>query len=82
MIYKVFYCHLKRTFLASCPTKSLSKNNWFQLIIKLHPEVQCHIYMGSPIIPILSQINPIPSIDAYFFKIYSDIVLLSTPRPS
>ena len=37
---------------------------------------------GTPIIPILSRINPIPRIDAYFFKIHSNIVLPSTPRPS
>ena len=36
----------------------------------------------SPIIPILSRINPIPRIDTYFFKIRSDIVLSSTPSPS
>jgi hypothetical protein len=33
-------------------------------------------------LPIMSRINPIPRIDTYFFKIYSDIVLPSTPRPS
>jgi len=38
--------------------------------------------MGSPIIPILSQMNPIPGIDTYFFKIHSNIVLPSMPRPS
>jgi hypothetical protein len=33
---------------------------------------------GSSIIPITSQINPIPRIDTYLFKIYSSIVLPST----
>ena len=37
---------------------------------------------GSPIIRILSRINPIPRIDTYFFKIDSNIVLTSTPGPS
>ena len=32
-------------------------------------------------IPILNRINPIPRIDAYFFKMYSNIVLPSTPTP-
>ena len=32
--------------------------------------------------PILSQINLIPRIDTYFFKIHSNIVLTSMPRPS
>ena len=35
----------------------------------------------SPIIPILSRINPIPRIDTYLFKVHSNIVLPSTPRP-
>ena len=43
-----------------------------------NPEVQCRIHKGSPIIPTLSRINPIPYIDAYFFKIHSNIVLPST----
>ena len=30
---------------------------------------------------ILSRINQIPSIDIYFFRIYSNIVLASGPRP-
>ena len=30
---------------------------------------------GSPIIPILSQINPIPRIETYFFKIHYNIFL-------
>ena len=37
---------------------------------------------GSPIIPILSKINQIPRVDTYFFKVHSNIVLPSTPRPS
>jgi hypothetical protein len=41
----------------------------------MNPEVQCRIHKGSPIIPIRSQINPIPRIDIYFFKVHSNIVL-------
>ena len=33
----------------------------------------------SPIIPILSRVNPISRIDTYFFRIHSNIVLPSTP---
>ena len=47
-----------------------------------HPEVQYRIHKGSPAIPILSGINPIPYIDTYFFKIHSNIVLPSMFRPS
>ena len=43
-----------------------------------YPDVQYHIHKGSPII--LSQINSIPSIDTYFFKIHCNNVLSSTPR--
>ena len=46
-----------------------------------NPEVQCRIHKGSPIIPILSRINPISRIDTYLFKVHSNIVLPSTPRP-
>ena len=42
---------------------------------------ECRIHKGSPIIPILSRINPIPRIDTYLFKVYSNIVFPSTPRP-
>ena len=35
-----------------------------------------------PIIPILSRINAIPSIDTNLFKVHSNIVLPSTPRPT
>ena len=41
-----------------------------------NPEVQSRIHKGSTIIPILSQIHPIPHIDTYFFR-----VLPSMPRP-
>ena len=38
------------------------------------------IHKGSPIIPILSRINPIPLIDTYLFKVHHNNVLPSTPR--
>ena len=39
------------------------------------------MHKGSPIIPILSRVNPIPRIDTYFFKINSNIVLrLGLPK--
>ena len=41
----------------------------------MEPGVQFRIHKGSPIIPILNQINPIPHIDAHFFKIYSKTVM-------
>ena len=33
------------------------------------------IHKGSPIIPILSRINPIPRIDTYFCKVHCNIAL-------
>ena len=48
----------------------------------MEPDVQCSIQKGSPIIPILILINPIPRFDTYLFKIHSDIFLSSAPRPS
>ena len=47
-----------------------------------NPEVQCRIPKGSPIIPILGRINPIPCIDTYLFKVNSNIVLPSTIIPT
>ena len=54
---------------------------FYQLLGLWNPEVQCRIHKGSPIIPILSRINPITRIDTYLFKVHSNIVLLSMPRP-
>ena len=45
------------------------------------PEDQCRIHKCSPITPILSRINS-TRIDTYFFKMYSNIVPQSKPRPS
>ena len=39
-------------------------------------------FTWAPIIPNLSRINPILRIDTHFFKVHSNIVLPSTPRPS
>ena len=47
----------------------------------MDPEFQCSIRKNSPVIPILSQINPIPRIDNYFFMIHFNIVLPFTPGP-
>ena len=48
-----------------------------------NPEVQCHIHKGSPVIPILSRINPIPCIDTHFLRsilILSSHLCLSLPK--
>ena len=47
-----------------------------------NPEVQCHIHKDSPIIPILTQTNPIPRIDTYSLNIHYNNVLPSKSRPS
>ena len=47
-----------------------------------HPDFQCRIHKGFPIIPILSCIKPIPRIDTHFFKIHSNIFLPPTRRRS
>ena len=57
-------------------------HNWTHYLHDLrNPEVQCRVHKGSPIISILSRINPITRIDTYLFKVHSNIVLASTPRP-
>ena len=40
----------------------------------MNPEVKCHIHKGSPIVSILSRIDPIPRIDTYFLR---SILILS-----
>ena len=55
-------------------TCTISHNLW-------NPDIQCRIHKGSPTIPILSQINPIPHIHTYYFKIHSIIALQSTLWP-
>ena len=42
-----------------------------------NPEIQCLVHKDSPIIPILSRINPILLTDKYFNKVYSIIILPS-----
>ena len=46
-----------------------------------NPEFQCRIHKGSTTIPILSRAIPIPRVGSHLFKVLSNIVLLSTPRP-
>ena len=64
------------------PIFLVSTHNTNKLQDLWNPEVQYRIHKGSPIIPILSRVNPIPRIDAYFLKIHSNIVFPSTPTPS
>ena len=45
----------------------------------MEPGGSIYIHEGSPIIPILSRLNPILRIDTYLFKVHSNIVLPSTP---
>ena len=77
--------HIKAKCTQTKKSEWLSENNVTELANLLHglwnPEVQWHIHMGSPIIPILNRINPIPHIFTYLFKDHSNIVLPSMPRP-
>ena len=59
------------------PYKLLTPTPWLMEPRGSMPHSKC-----SPIIPIMSQINPIPRFDTYFFKIHSNIVFPSTPSPS
>ena len=68
----ILYSHLRQG-LPKCPNKYLHGLR--------NPEVQCRIQKNSPIILILSRINPIPRIDTNLFKVHSNIALPSTPWP-
>ena len=48
----------------------------------MEPEGSMPHRQGFSIIHILGRINPISRIFTYFFKIISNIILSSTPRPS
>ena len=59
------YCKQRRIYV-------YKHSYWIAWLHSLwNPEVQCRIHKDSPIIPILSRINPISRIDTYFFKIHS-----------
>ena len=64
-------CHL--TMESKLPSSSGQR---FKLCL-WNPEVQCRIREGSPIIHILTRINPVPRINTYFFKIHSNHFLPS-----
>ena len=48
----------------------------------MEPVVQCRIHKGSPIIPTLRLINPIPRIDIYLPKVHPNTMLPSSSRSS
>ena len=72
----LWWCRLERCVQCCFVEGNTHKRNFW------NPEVQCQIHSFSPIIPTLTRINPIPRIDTFFFKIYSNTALPSTPRPS
>ena len=55
------------------------KKSWNSCDVIYGWPLKCRIHKNSPIIPILSQINPVPHIDTYFFKIQFNIALPSMP---
>jgi hypothetical protein len=44
----------------------------------METEVDCRVHKGLPLIPILSQMNPVHTFPPYFPKIHSNIVFPST----
>ena len=60
-------CYLEDTKAVDEDDDDNNNNNNNKLRGLWAPEVQCRIHKGSPIIPILSRINPITRIDSYLF---------------
>jgi hypothetical protein len=60
---------------------SLSLTEEFSKILR-NPKVQYPAYKSFPLVPILSQINPIHTTQSYFSKINFNITLPHTSRSS
>ena len=45
----------------------------------MDPDSSCHIHKDFPVIPMSNQVSPVPCIDTYLFKIYSNIFLSARP---
>jgi len=51
-------------------------------LVKKFPAFYLHDQNNPPLVPVLSQMNPVHTFSTYFTKIHSDIVFLSMPRCS
>ena len=52
---------------------------WCALTAALYTFCCCHFYRSLPLVPILNQINLVPTLPTYFFKIHFNIILPSMP---
>jgi len=47
-----------------------------------NPKIHCSVHKNPPLIPLLSQMNPVQNFSPYFCKFHANIIILSTSRTS
>jgi len=60
---------------------SLSASQEIPLVL-CNPKVHYSVHNRPPLVPVLSQMNPVHILSLYFYNIHSNVILPSTPTAS